>query len=86
MQDSSNFKKIQLHQIPFGPYCYSGRFETFYRCPHWQINTDEPNQMNGECLFLDTKDFDGTSGGLLWDSIKDCGINEDDEAFENEPI
>ena len=74
-------------EIPNGYYCY-----TIIKiiddkikckpCPHLVHHLDRPEQECGECTKFDIKDWiDGT---LLWDSVKECGINvqDDDDMIE----
>ncbi len=73
--------------IPNGIYCYelieigkdkNGR--SIYKthvCPYWSIDRSKPNQMNGYCAYLDCGDWEGEGFGLLWDQVKECGINEE---------
>lgn len=37
-----------------------------------------PEQENGYCSYLQKGDWD-LSLGLLWDQVKECGINEEPE-------
>ena len=70
-----NKKEMEKH-IPPGPYCYRyarGRG----KCPWWSLNEDKPYQENGYCAYLEAGDWE--HGGLLWDQVKECGINEDEE-------
>lgn len=76
--------------IPKGCYCYenfrdSGRrnangFPIFNMdiCPYWDRNEDYPEQMNGYCWYMEMGDWEDGGGGLLWDQIKECGINDSD--------
>lgn len=71
--------------IPKGLYCYTIESidETTFRmktnpCPYWRKFSDEyPEQESGYCTYLKKGDFmeDGTF--LLWDQVKECGINDD---------
>jgi len=72
-------------EIPCGPYCYevdsidqsTGHIK-INLCPHWHRDRDKPEQLNGYCSYLDMADWDEESGlSLLWDMIKECGINEE---------
>jgi hypothetical protein len=58
-------------------YCYEGRS---YRCPFWRKAYDLPDQNNGYCAHLRWGDWQGSGTGLLWDQVKECGINEDGRA------
>lgn len=76
--------------IPPGQYCYSYTGEANAHgtpkrklCPYWSFDPTKPKQENGSCSFLNINDWDEPKMGhpLLWDSIKECGINmayEDD--------
>jgi hypothetical protein len=79
------FLKDPEKHIPFGVYCYDNvEIESGERpavkihiCPFWTQNRNMPSQMNGYCALLKKGDWmkDGTF--LLWDQVKECGINED---------
>lgn len=64
-----------IDAIPKGEYCYNGN----YRCPHWSLKKDLPRQSNGYCAYLYMSDVNiwdkEKRVGLLWDSVKECGIN-----------
>ena len=69
--------------IPKGHYCYTikkivGTRIEINLCLYWDKKPEFESQMNGYCHFLGTGDMceDGTS--LLWDQVKECGINFDD--------
>lgn len=63
--------------IPHGLYCYEYRDDVYIRCPFWSKNHLMPEQENGYCSFLSMADWYGEGQGLLWDQVKECGINED---------
>lgn len=70
-------------EIPYGPYCYTGigydRETRTYKartCPYWSINPNHPHQMNGYCSYMKTGDWMEEGLSLLWDKVKECGINE----------
>lgn len=78
--------------IPSGLYCYAvdevrmaarNPGEPFYviPCPFWSRDKNKPPQENGCCSFLKTNDEE-LNGGLLWDQVKECGINHDYEDWE----
>lgn len=50
-------------------------------CPYWKRRGDKPAQRNGYCRLMKCGDF--TAGGrgtmLLWDQVKECGINVDED-------
>lgn len=61
------------------PYCYKsistgeGKPKFVY-CPFWDKIQQFPHQGNGYCHFM--MKGDDSSGGLLWDQIKECGVDE----------
>lgn len=66
--------------IPEGLYCYERISENKIKlCPHWRINKDKPEQMNGYCSFLKKGDWEMGALSLLWDQCKECGINIGEE-------
>jgi hypothetical protein len=58
--------------IPSGNYCYDGSSV----CPFLDVIHHFPKQDNGYCHYLKRGDFQHTGLGLLWDSCKECGVNE----------
>ena len=57
--------------VPRGVYCYSGT----YLCPFWEFKSD----MNGYCHCLGHDDdyyADRDYLSLLFDMVKECGINQ----------
>ena len=69
--------------IPHGPYCYSGSRnpadKNYKPCPYWEMFPEtEESGAKGHCSYL--AKTDGDSGfDLLWDQVKECGINYDYE-------
>lgn len=61
--------------IPKGMYCYSGPRGTD-RCPYWTTLPNRPAQENGYCKFMEKGDGD-EGVWLLWDQVKECGINDE---------
>lgn len=57
--------------IPHGHFCYDERGT----CPFWDRIDDFPERCNGFCHYLNTGDWQETQ--LLWDMVKECGINEE---------
>ena len=56
-------------------------------CPYWGSDPNQESQNSGFCTFLNTRDWDDSSGGLLWDQVKDCGINVDyEDNFGNKDV
>lgn len=73
----------QYPEIPYGPYCYttlgingdySLRIST---CPYWSIREGREEQENGYCKLLGLGDWMEHGTSLLWDQVKECGINDD---------
>ena len=66
-------------KIPKGFYCY----DTNGVCPYWSINKNKSYQNNGYCSYLKQGGWEYPHFGLLWDQVKDCNINtEDDLEYE----
>lgn len=85
--------------VPQGPYCYENTGKMVERtmdngqvvkvpesrvCPYWKWRNDKPQQRNGYCRLLKAGDWQKDGTFLLWDSVKECGINSEDPD-ENEP-
>ena len=79
------FKNIPIFwaekEIPKGIYCYNvisitneGKIHA-KTCPFWFLRTKEV----GYCSLLKKSDDDLDSFGLLWDQVKECGINDEDD-------
>lgn len=74
-----------LTQIPLGSYCYDIKEITVngtikiktIPCPFWELRKDKPEQENGYCHFLKSGDWESEESSLLWDGVKECGINDD---------
>lgn len=68
-------------KIPVGLYCYKiKKIKEFSIeidcCPYWDINLTKPDQENGYCHYLGYGDWEAEHLSLLWDQVKECGINE----------
>ena len=61
--------------IPKGDYCYDGKREN--PCPFWDSFGSLPEQSCGFCHYLKTGDFTENGTMLLWDQLKECGVNID---------
>ena len=70
---ATNFKS----RIPKGCYCYDENGI----CPFWCREPTQQPQEDGYCSYLGKGDWQ-LSCGLLWDQVKECGVNDD----ENEAI
>ena len=60
-------------KIPKGIYCYDKNGP----CPYWSANPNKPEQECGHCSYLDWGDWEQEGLTLLWDQVKECGINRD---------
>lgn len=58
-------------KIPKGIYCYDQNGI----CPFWSQRKDVPHQESGYCSFLKIGDWESDHLSLLWDQVKECGIN-----------
>jgi hypothetical protein len=84
------FRKKNESLIPEGIYCHGPLVQDPNnsmvrlcpnRCPYWTLNPREEEQSNGYCSFLGEGDWEPNGTSLLWDSCKECGINDN---FEDE--
>ena len=75
---------ITSTNIPEGPYCYTslgvemtdrGPVIKIKKCPYWEY----VGPQRARCNFLKVDDDDEDACGLLWDQVKECGINEGDD-------
>lgn len=78
--------------IPKGSYCYNivgfepgdegqpPRIKT-QTCPYWATRQDAPEQAYSYCAKLKSGDWEEDGPFLLWDQVKECGVNhlDDDE-------
>lgn len=78
--------------IPPGPYCYTlepsedGARPRRVLCAYWKCRGDWPDQADGYCRHLKCGDSSKARDRndkriatmLLWDQVKECGINLDD--------
>lgn len=71
--------------IPPGGYCYSiteapsaaNGFRLKTRtCPYWSSDLQRDEQEGGYCSYLKRGDWEGPGLGLLWDQVKECGVND----------
>lgn len=68
-------------EIPLGIYCY-GRDGSGKRvvCPHWeQLETRAGITSKARCNFLNVISEYPEYDNLIWDQVKECGVNEDRE-------
>ena len=81
-------RKHSIDEIPKGSYCYTiQKIETdnvlgfrikTKTCPFLDSRL-KYDQNNGWCHLLKRGDWFKKSSGLLWDSCKECGINDDND-------
>lgn len=71
--------------IPHGNYCYKileepdskNKFHLKTKCcPFWEQKLDKPEQASGYCHYLQEGDWENNHFSLLWDQVKECGIND----------
>jgi len=62
-------------QIPKGIYCYDKNG----LCPYWDDFEHMEEQNSGYCHLLGRGDWEAEWFGLLWDLVKECGLNKYDE-------
>ncbi len=70
-------KQNVLDLVPKGDYCYRENI-----CPFWTLFKEFPKQGNGYCSLMEVGDFISAENNgtlLLWDQIKECGINPAEE-------
>lgn len=89
---SLSFKGIPIIHaesvIPRGHYCYSNMKIvehpvttriTMTMCMFWKILPGFPDQQSGWCDYLKTGDMIETGTMLLWDQVKCCSVNIDND-------
>lgn len=73
-------KQDDTSVIPKGDFCYTYVNRKQVNCPYWGLNPEKHIQENGYCTYLQMVDWSDDKGfPLLWDQIKECGINLDEE-------
>lgn len=74
--------------IPHSDYCYTvlepptkkNNYKMKIKpCPFYDKNPTKPEQQNGYCHFLKAGDWEEDGAFLLWDMVKECGINLENE-------
>lgn len=74
-----NVKVVDMHKlIPHGLYCY----DEHGVCPAWGMSENHPKQENGFCTYMMLRDWEDEGVSLLWDQVKECGINLCWEEYE----
>ena len=81
--------------VPKGDYCYKLKKVIIDKtrnnmpvlkvrnCPYWCWDTRYPGEKVGYCRYMKTGDYDEGSCGLLFDQIKECGINNKEYEGDN---
>lgn len=64
---------MDKRKIPKGIYCYDDKGT----CPYWSMDEEKPQQESGYCRFMGVGDWEEKGTWLLWDMVKECGINEE---------
>ena len=75
--------------IPFGHYCYKGTGEInpethgriIISCPFWDYDDERGEQSCGYCHLLKKGDWEDEVFGLLWDQVKSCNVNMDEDGI-----
>jgi hypothetical protein len=72
--------------VPKGDFCYKikkiaytgggKRVIVTKNCPYWCWDEKYPGGRVGHCNLLKVGDMDDDCSGLLFDQIKECGLNE----------
>lgn len=70
--------------IPKGLYCYTRRDGKVHLCPFWDKDYSKPEQESGYCHYLKRGDWEEEGFSLLWDQVKECGVNDEEEEQFNE--
>ncbi|PLR72274.1 hypothetical protein [Bacillus sp. UMB0728] len=74
-------RNLEAH-IPKGMYCYGYRPDGkwVHPCPFLRFDKTKHYQENGICEAFKLRD--DTYGGLLWDMVKECNVNDEYEEPE----
>ena len=70
--EAKKIAMLEKSAIPEGPYCYQSK----QVCPYLGKNKKQQVQQNGYCRLI--RKMDWVDDTLLWDQVKECGINNDD--------
>jgi hypothetical protein len=82
--------EIDEKLIPPGGYCYdiislSGDGNRILMCHYWERHPEKPPQQTGYCHYLQSGDWEEDGTLLLWDGVKECGINREGSGEYEEP-
>lgn len=75
-------RNLEAH-IPKGMYCYGYRADGKWvqPCPFLRFDYTKDRQSNGICEAFNMRDS-FANGGLLWDMVKECGVNDGWEEYK----
>ena len=74
---NGNFSLRQaMMVIPKGDYCYDSLCG---KCPFWDSKPSMGHQQSGYCHWMGVGDWHEDGTILLWDQVKECGVNHDDD-------
>ena len=76
----SSLREKTHERIPKGVYCYDENGV----CPFWSRIALAPTIDSGYCSFLARSDAE-VGFGLLWDQVKECGVNREHEESDFNP-
>lgn len=60
-------------EIPPGCYCYTYVDDKRVLCPHWK-----KTEAGATCQLLQLNSVEYEPHNLIWDQVKECGINDED--------
>lgn len=77
-----------ISKIPNGGYCYktihvnpeTGKMR-LKKCPYWASRPEHGAQNSGYCGYLEKGDWESELS-FLWDMVKECDVNLDDDFLE----
>ena len=76
MNGDGNIPLNVIKKIPAGSYCYATNdYDGKVVCPYWASHESKPKQENGYCVMIGHGDWETEGTSLLWDHVKECGIN-----------
>ena len=70
--------RLNSIDVPRGKYCYDFKDGVKRVCSYWGMDSSKELQQSGFCTLLNIHDWDELDGvPLLWDKVKECGINNE---------
>lgn len=76
---------MDMNLIPHGEYCYtiekilSDGTAVIIPCPFWSRRQDKEFDQSGYCSYMKMGDWENDELTLLFDQIKECGVNIHEE-------